>query len=271
MTVIERPQRSDWQVFQLLADQEGWRVPELELELFQNIAPDSAAVARQKECCRGFVTALGHQRSGWIGNLIVARDSRGCGVGQRLFLHAVKQLQEQGVEEQWLTASAQGCPLYERHGFRSVGRIRRWFATGTGEGKEVFSSTAVADLQARDQSVWGEQRSCLLDYLCSRGRILSVGGSCALLQRDRHFDCLGPWYSDVPRYSEAVDLLGQARALTPAGKELVLDAYPSAVIEKALRRVGFQCRGETELMVRGEAPVVDFRRLHALASLGSMG
>lgn len=269
--LIEQPKSSDWQIFQLLADQEGWRVPQLELELFQTISPNSAAVARQDDRCLGFVTALCHQRSGWIGNLIVAKGSRGSGVGQRLFLHAVQHLEEQGAEAQWLTASAQGRPLYERHGFYSVGQVRRWVSRGTGQGELTVAAADVSELLAQDQSVWGEQRSRMLNHLCNKGTVLQAGGSCVLLQRDRYFDSFGPWYSEVPRYSEAVELLQQSQARTPLGKELVVDVIPSAVIEKALLRVGFQCCGETQLMIRGEDPVVDFRRLHALASLGSMG
>jgi len=175
------------------------------------------------------------------------------------------------VTEQWLTASAQGRPLYERHGFRSVGQIRRWFTAGTGTGSSVPTDLDFSLLKGRDQLVWGEQRSLLLNHLCSKGTVLQVGGSCALLQRDRLFNSIGPWYSDVPRFSEAVEILEQAKALTPAGKELVVDVFPSEIIEKALRRAGFQWRVETELMMRGDRPTVDFRRLHALASLGSMG
>jgi hypothetical protein len=68
---IMMPTDADWQVFLALAREEGWRVPKSELELFRGPLAGSAFVLRRGEEVLGFVTAVAHERSGWIGNLIV--------------------------------------------------------------------------------------------------------------------------------------------------------------------------------------------------------
>jgi N-acetylglutamate synthase-like GNAT family acetyltransferase len=94
----------DWENFLVLASAEGWRVPRLESRLFQGPWLPFARVLEEGETFCGMVTAVAHQHSGWIGNLIVSKELRGKGYGSQLFLAALSALEEVQLETVWLTA-----------------------------------------------------------------------------------------------------------------------------------------------------------------------
>ena len=244
-----------------------------ELELYAGSAGGAAFVLKADSRALGFVTVVAHQRSGWIGNLLVPPDARGRGHGARLFDHAAASLEKSGVETLWLTASAQGQPLYGRRGFRSVDRVVRW-AVGGGGAAPAETGAAAEDLYAADRRVWGESRQALLESVTREGRIFAHGETVLLLQAGVELQVLGPWYSRefCPRENRLV--LRAALEAAGAG-ELVVDALASAPVAALLAAAGFQPRGECALMVRGGAsprhPAGNLSGLVALASLGSMG
>ncbi len=78
----------------MLAEREGWRIPRQEVALYQGPMADSAFALRVGDEPRGFVTVMRHEKSGWIGNLLVDPECRGRGYGSLLFEHAVDALRE---------------------------------------------------------------------------------------------------------------------------------------------------------------------------------
>jgi len=268
---IMTPTDADWQVFLALAREEGWRVPKNELALFRGLLANSAFVLRRGEEVLGFVTAVAHQRSGWIGNLIVPRACRGLGCGARLFDHAVAVLERCGVENLWLTASPQGRPLYEKKGFAAVDGIVRWTLRADGSSLAEGEQVAVDQLLASDAQTWGESRDRLLSPLARTGEVFACGKTVALLQGGEGMQVLGPWISPdlCPRENRRLLLavLGAAAERT----ELVTDVLESSPLQSLLRAAGFNRQGRCELMVRGSAAGVRLSQLVSLASLGSMG
>jgi GNAT superfamily N-acetyltransferase len=265
---IERPTASDWVEFRCLAAAEGWRVPARELELYAGPLADSAFVLRGKEC-RGWVTTVAHERSGWLGNLLVPPAFRGWGYGARLFDHALEVLDEQGCRSVWLTASEQGRPIYERRGFVAVDRIVRWVGTGVAGG-EAVPSAGTGELYAADREVWGESRRPLLEWLARGGRLASEEGTVLLLQAGTELQVLGPWYAreSCPRRNRQV----LSAALAGAGSgAVVADVLASAPVGNLLAAAGFRRVGECALLVRGADPGIQRSGLVSLASLGSMG
>jgi len=267
---IIHPTDADWQVFLALAREEGWRVPKNELALYRGHLTGSAFVLRRGEEVFGFVTAVAHERSGWIGNLIVPRDCRGCGYGALLFDHAVAVLERRGVENLWLTASPLGRPLYERKGFTAVDGIVRWTLKAEG-GSVAEGRTEAGRLLAGDAQVWGESRNRLLAPLAQQGQVFACGGTVALLQGGDGMQVLGPWISAerCPRENRRLLLavLGAAAERT----ELVTDVIESSPLQSLLRAAGFNRQGRCDLMVRGSATGVRLSQMVSLASLGSMG
>ncbi|PLX82270.1 MAG: hypothetical protein C0617_14160 [Desulfuromonas sp.] len=267
---IRTSKDSDWEVFLRWTRREGWRVPAQELELYRGPLAGSAFVLRADGEVRGLVTAVSHERSGWVGNLIVPAAYRGRGYGGLLFDHATDVLERRGAQGIWLTASVLGHPIYEKRGFQTIDSVVRWVrrdSTPSGGAKPTARPEA---LFREDARVWGESRRGLLEPLARRGRVLTCGQSVALLQEGVDFQVFGPWSSQefCPRENR---LLLAAALYSCEREELVADVLKSSPMGQLLTAAGFVAQGECRLMAKGPATPPGQRGLVALASLGSMG
>jgi predicted GNAT family N-acyltransferase len=272
MEIIRTSTASDWDDFFRLAEDEGWRISPAERRLFQGPWADSARTLEADGCLSGFVTAVAHQRSGWIGNLIVPSSLRGRGYGRRLFTEAVTMLDEQRMESLWLTASEQGRPLYEQFGFNVIDQIERWVRKGSEpKGKETTTSPGNTLLSAADQAAWGEDREELLAVLATVGQTFADEDSVIFFQNTGDLQILGPWYSRNLHPTANRALLAQALAASHPKNRLVVDLIASSPLRPLLAEVGFTATGRSELMVRGERSSVQLSRMVSLASLGSVG
>jgi GNAT superfamily N-acetyltransferase len=258
----------DWQAFQIMAQQEGWRVPQNELSLHRLGGCSQAWALRDESATIGLVTGVRHQHSAWIGNLIITPTMRGRGHGAALFDHAAGELRAAGVTTLWLTASAAGAPLYAARGFHSVGQIERWVRQEGRHGEGFLAEERVHGAHT-DAAIWGDDRSNLLHHLESAGTWLRHGESLALLHRGDDLQIIGPWYSAGERQDDAV-LLDRLVALAAAQQELVIDLVADSGRQSLLAAAGFTPGGRTELMVSGPIQV-QWSRLLALATLGSCG
>ena len=259
---------SDWQVFQILAAQEGWLVPQRELDLHRQGGCSRAWALRDHETTIGLVTGVLHQHSAWIGNLIIAPAERGRGYGAALFDHVVTELRAAGATTLWLTASAAGAPLYAARGFQAVGQVERWVRREGGEGQRTFPSIAVHGARS-DAAIWGDDRRPLLRHLESSGSWRQQGESLALLQRGDDLQSIGPWYGSTQAQDDA-GLLARLVASARPQQELVVDLVGHAGRGELLAAAGFVPVGSTALMVAGSLQV-QWSRLVALATLGSCG
>ena len=269
------PTVQDWELFLEWSTAEGWRVPAQELALYRHELADSAFVLRDEQSQPlGFVTVCRQHGSAWIGNLLVDPARRGQGHGRRLFEHAVGTLSARGAAVLWLTASAEGRPLYVNLGFREAGRIERWVWSGTGlarEGTVAVGNGHLYDLVRADAAAWGSSRAGLLTLLARGGRIVSAGSTVAMLQPGDGLRVLGPWLSaDLCPRSNRIVLTSALEAFSGSG-EIAVDVLGGSPVRPLLSAAGFRQCGETVLMMRGEAGRVRFGEVVALASLGSMG
>jgi len=260
---------ADWTVFKTLAAAEGWTLSFHEQRLFLNHwRPFFFTLKQHGEIC-GFVSAVTYKRSGWIGNLLVAPEKRGLGYGSALLEHAISSLRRMQPDRIWLTASAQGAPLYRRRGFQALDVITRWTGYGLGT-REATNAAELGMLIDLDTRCWGESRAPLLSQLEFDGLPLCSGKDRALLQSSPAFWQLGPWLSATNSPTDYRNLLQQARAKTPAGRTLLADIFNSAEIDLILRDHGFSRQGSNELMCLSDTPV-EINGVVALASLGSIG
>lgn len=270
---IRYPNESDWAAFAALAAAEGWRIPTVEQELFAGPWAGSARVAVSSGRFCGLVTAVAHDRSGWIGNLIVPAALRGRGFGAGLLRAARTELLNQGVTSIWLTASAQGEPLYAKEGFVAIDQIERWVATRrrlTAAGPEARTG-AGSLLRDWDRSIWGEHRQSLLDALLAGSQAFACNDSVTLLQTGANLQVIGPWYSPehCPRSNRI--LLQTLLAAADPALEIVVDTLASAPLRRLLASAMFERVGQTALMVYGDWQGVKLNEMAALASLGSIG
>jgi len=271
MQTIQKMMEEDWSGFLDLARQEGWRVPESELALLRGPLAGSAFVLKHNGDSCGYVSAVAAGDCGWIGNLIVPEQKRGRGYGKRLFSHALKRLTAQGCRSLWLTASPQGRPLYEKHGFVAIDTVERWVypasAPRPAGGGEASPSTC---LLSADASAWGVARTALLLPLLAGGELAASGLTAALLQPGDKLQVLGPWYSSssCPRENRTV----LTRLLAAAGPaEVCADVPGTSPVRPLFAAAGFHHAGTTDLMVRGDRAGLNLASLVSLASLGSIG
>lgn len=273
--IIEQADATAWGIFRSWADDEGWRIPPVELDLFAGPWQQYGWIARNGETPVGFVTAVPHARSGWIGNLIVPQNQRGLGIGSLLFDFAVRALDEAGCSTLWLTASPLGQPIYGKRGFQACGHIDRWVRTPDAPRNDhpVFSAPA-ATLMAADYCCWGEERTSLCQNLTTDSIVLNEGASTLLLQpasSSMPLQVAGPWYHRDPSRSETESLLCQLTALHQPGCTLAVDILRGAVDPDLCRAHRFTNTGSTTLMHRGRLEPDTLETLVGLASLGSFG
>jgi hypothetical protein len=218
----------------------------------------------------GFVTALKHDRSGWIGNLIVRPDCRGAGVGEALFARAVAALRDAGVETIWLTASEMGRPLYQKHGFTTIDRIIRWAGESPGTPPDVESGSPGRFDASLDRLCWGDRRELLLAWTNGRGKGVTEASASGVLQPMGEDVQLGPWAAldEAAAARSASALLGSLAS----GTRVICDApAANAVCSDLLRSLGFTQRSDTHLMFCGVEPDYRPEYLYGLATAGSCG
>ena len=267
---IDRFGPADIVPFLALACQEGWICDRWEFEFHLETFPQGCFVARCNDEPVGFITALRHDHSGWIGNLLVREDLRGCGIGRALMQESLAALRGAGVMTVWLTASSDGKPLYEKLGFVTIDIVQRWRGTGAvdpGSTQCVASSTQVLQL---DKQGWGDSREKLLSATLARGELLENGEGFLIVQRTGAGIQFGPWGGFSAE--GATWLLAQARSRFCANDDIFLDSpRGNRGAAELLADQGFRVSGATHLMCHGDVPLFSPNLVYALASMGSMG
>ena len=91
--------------------------------------PDGVAriyVARDGERPVGCMTAIDHAGNTEIQMVAVLPEARGRGISGTLLGHALADAAERGNDTATLVATKAGYPVYERAGFRPLGRMTMW-------------------------------------------------------------------------------------------------------------------------------------------------
>jgi GNAT superfamily N-acetyltransferase len=259
----------DFPAFLALASGEGWISDSWEFAFMLETFPAGCLALEEGGIPVAFVTAVRHGTSGWIGNLIVARDARGRGYGTLLMGRAVDALLAAGVATVWLTASPEGRRIYERMGFREMDQVARWGGCGSGKRRDV-DSMPLGRLVAMDRAGWGDDRQALLAAVVTRGSLLCGADGFLVVQRCGSGFQFGPW--SCRDKEEASVLLGRALESVGGGLPVFVDVPERNMAAAALLgAAGFSIRGRTVLMYAGMEPAYDPSRIFALASMGSMG
>lgn len=256
--------------FLALAVAEGWLSDPWEFAFLLGAFPAGCLVLEERGEAVAFVTAVRYGVSGWVGNLIVAREARGRGYGTLLMGRAMDELRAAGTRTVWLTASAAGRPLYGKMGFQEMDGIVRWSGTARGGGEGAGDPVHPDELMHLDRAGWGDDRSAVLAAVAARGAVLREERGFLLLHSCGDNVQVGPWTAtdrDV-----AARLLDRALSRCPAGSRLLLDV-PARNLAAAslLNDAGFTPGGSTVLMCRGERPAYVPERIFALATMGSIG
>ncbi|MDO9309412.1 MAG: GNAT family N-acetyltransferase [Deltaproteobacteria bacterium] len=265
----------DISTFLALAAAENWISERWELEFLLSRFPQGCFAARDEHGkTAGFATSLKHGRSGWIGNLIVAGECRGQGLGELLFVQTLQALRSEKVETVWLTASDMGKSLYEKHGFRSIDTITRWVGTGLGSapfhGGGIWDGSDLAPAIDIDSQAWGDQRGQLLATTLERGRMLSSAAGFAGIQPCGDAMQIGP-FSSLDG-GTAGELFEAALRMIPGDTKVFMDSPDSnRAAGSIFSRNGMRGSGSNQLMCAGEVPDYRPELLYGLATMGSCG
>lgn len=273
--IIKPFRRDDITPFLSLAAAENWVAEPWEFEfLLSEFSQGCFAAYGANGETAGFVTSLRHDRSGWIGNLIVSAEYRGQGVGERLFVSALEVLRAAGVETFWLTASKSGQALYEKHGFTSIDTVVRWVGTGR---QRLAAHAAASEREGMkssshdlDTHAWCDCRAALLDATAHRGELLQSESGFIVKQPCGDAVQFGPFPALNGSSAERLfDTLSRTVAL---GTKIFLDA--PAANRSALRlfnRKKMKIAGSNVLMYAGKKPDYRPELIFGLATMGSCG
>ena len=273
--IIEPFRAEDIAPFLKLASAENWVAESWEFEFLLSAFSSGCFAARgDNGDAVGFVTSLRHERSGWIGNLLVAEQFRGGGIGEALFRKAMEALQEAGAETVWLTASTQGKSLYEKHGFAAVDTIVRWTGLGKrrrGENEpEVAGDYSTASANGIDNQAWGDRRSALLATTVGRGKLLLQGSGFLVIQPCGEALQFGPF--SALDSGTAEHLFDTALRSVTTETKVCLDAPASnRSAMRLFNRRRMRIAGTSELMYAGKKPDYRPEYLFGLATMGSCG
>jgi ribosomal protein S18 acetylase RimI-like enzyme len=272
---VEPFRTDDIAPFLRLATAEGWVAEPWEFEFLLAEFPHGCFAARGDNGeTTGYVTSLGLQRSGWIGNLLVAQPFRGRGVGKALFRKALEALRAAGTQTIWLTASKSGTPLYEKHGFRRIDSIIRWVGAGR-QRRGVHADTSehdplLASSHHLDTRTWGDRREVLLKATAHRGQILQNESGFIVRQPCGEAVQFGPFASLDTQ--SAVRLFDEALGAVAAETRIFLDVPRSnRGASRLLNRRKMRVCGSSELMYAGTRPDYHPELLYGLATMGSCG
>ena len=78
----------------------------------------------------GCVLVTDHDGNADVESVAVAPEARGRGISGKLMQHALVDAAERGNESSTLVATALGYPVYERLGYRMLGRFAMWERAG---------------------------------------------------------------------------------------------------------------------------------------------
>lgn len=145
---------------------EGW-ITETSAEFagFLRFAPRGCLIAELGSRPIGICVATPYGEVGFIGELIVAPEHRGQGIGTRLLETAVRYLEETGAQSIFLDGVQQAVRLYERAGFRRIVPSLRFYGAVTGSVHDSTRSMTLGDLPEvfiMDRDAFGADRSFFL-------------------------------------------------------------------------------------------------------------
>jgi len=183
---------------------ENW--PSETREAFENFLrhdPAGCFVAEIDGRPAGICVATAYRRSGFIGEIIVRKETRGRGIGPRLLEHAVNYLKGRGAEAVYLDGVERAVPFYESVGFRRVCRSLRFLGHIEGRTHPALRPMLRDDLKdvcRLDRDSFGDDRSYFLERrLAAHPRFAKVLESEARIAgfilgiQGRGLVAAGPW------------------------------------------------------------------------------
>ena len=149
-----------------LTKQVGWHSETLlELLSFFEYDPQGCFLYERVDVPIGMCIATAYQQTGFIGELIVAKQYRHQGIGRALMHAAIQYLQNKNLSGIFLDGVQKAIPLYEDLGFKPICRSLRFFGQIPAEEfPDVLPMSAedLPEILHLDKQFFGEDRSFFL-------------------------------------------------------------------------------------------------------------
>ncbi len=146
--------------------EEGWTSETAEtFKGFLQYDAEGCFIAEEKNSPVGLCVGTGYGDWGFLGDLIVAKEKRGRGIGRSLLNHTIAYLQNCGSQCIVLEADLLAVPLYESVGFKKICRSFRYIGKSQGEPSSDVRPMQTADfnhIKALDKIAFGADRSFFL-------------------------------------------------------------------------------------------------------------
>jgi len=242
---LRRMQASDLEFAASLTRIEKWHSETLEeFEGFFAHDPAGCVIAEQDGQRVGMGVATVYQDVGFLGQIVIAHEFRGRGIGNLIVDSLLTHLRGKGVRSVYLDATKAGAPLYERHGFckdqpslRYAGEVR-----GVDHPQvRLMRAEDFAMVCGLDRRWWGADRSFFLARrwqlhgdLCHVLEEKGVIQGYVLARRRGDKLWIGPWCA-APHVERPEALL---EALAAPGSVVHIHAGVLASSERAIRAFG---------------------------------
>jgi hypothetical protein len=179
------------------------------------------------------------------------------------------RLELSGAKTVWLTASADGSPLYKTLGFTQIDRVQRW----RGAGRRAIASIKTVSPPAVafvDSLGWGDSRRSLFSSKPEKGSFFSSENAFLLQTAIDSGLHIGPWGAVSAK--TAGEILVEALSGEGPIVDIVMDVPENNhAAGELLLSQGWAVFGSTLLMYKGRIPEYRPEYIYSLASMGSYG
>jgi len=152
--------------------QEGWAGETLEvLKNLYTHDPRGCLIGEEAGRPGGICIGTSYGQAGFVGDLIVIPELRGRGYGKQLLNHCIDNLTARGTRNIYLDGDLAAVHIYEKRGFRKLGRSFRYRGTVAPQNHPDITAVQDEDFEeilAIDRTVFNADRSFFLRQLLSQ-------------------------------------------------------------------------------------------------------
>jgi ribosomal protein S18 acetylase RimI-like enzyme len=258
---------------------EDWISGEEELAKTKHRYPHLCYGAYDGDKLIGGVTGYLHEKTAWVGNLIVDEKYRAQGVGRQLFRTVIKALKAER-ETIYLHAALSATGFYEKFGFEQIKPVNRYLYSANDENqkeksflKDYQNDNDTSTMLRFDKRFFGEDRTeFLLEDMSSKSSLLLAcpNGFCHSKAIGKDI-MLGAWEMVEGAYLDAERML--RTTISIRGQKNIYADVPqtNADMVAMYESYGFVLQNSSIIMVLGEPLGVKYENIFAFGSLGSKG
>ena len=168
--MVVRPFSNDDIAFALnQTAREGWDNTAASFQVCRAYDPEGCFIAEVGERPVAMITFACYAQSAWVGHLIVEPEHRRQGIGKRLMMHALDQIEARGIQTIRLEGDPPGIGIYLRLGFVDQFPSLRFRKepphTVNCNGATRLNRVDLDAIKTLDLSCFGDDRGRLLDIL----------------------------------------------------------------------------------------------------------